>query len=626
MSRKSDKIRKDIKYLNKDFGEVREELISFTKNYYPQTYNDFNEASPGLMFIELVSAASDILSYYTDVQLRESLLTSVEEKINLFNIAHSLGFKPKFRTPASVDLDLFQLLPAAGTGGTTYPDFRYALQIDSGLKVQTNEGTEFRTLDSVDFNYSSSFDNTEISVYSLDDTGEVEYFLLKKSVRALSGTIVSRDYTFGSPKPYDKVVLPETNVLEVVDIYDSEGNQWYETPYLAQDLVPIAIPNLPYNDPYLANYRSSAPYLLRFKQTEHRFVTRYRKDELVEIQFGSGVGSELDEELVPNPLNVGIGLNYFERAVDLSIDPSNFLYTRTYGKAPSSTTLTIRYTTGGGIADNVGANEIRTITSSSITTPLGSLDNTVFQTITESIAVNNPMPACGGLYENNVESIRLNAMATFAAQNRAVTREDYIVRAYSMPVKFGAIAKAYVEPNQFLNLSTSTVDINQLALDFYILGYDENRNFTGLNAAIKFNLQNYLKQYRIMTDAINIKEAFVINIGIEFEIIIDETYNGNEVLLRCIDALKSYFDNSNMQIGQSIFKNTVLKEIALQEGVLSVASLSIYNLCDRSLGYSGNAYNIDNATRKNVIYPSLDPSIFEVKFPNRDIKGRVVNY
>jgi hypothetical protein len=620
-------IRKDVKYLNKDFGEFRKQLIDFTKNYFPETYNDFNESSPGMMFMELAAATGDILSFYTDIQLRESLLVTVEENINLFNIAHSLGHKPKFRTPASVDVDLFQLLPAKNNGTSIVPDFNYALQVDAGMVLTSETERTFRTVDSVDFNYSSSFDKTEITVYSIDNTGEVEYFLLKKNVRAVSGDIVTRTFAFDSPKPYDKIVLPETNVLEIIDIYDSDDNRWYETPYLAQDLIPISVPNLPYNDAHLANFRSTAPYLLQFKQTERRFVTRLRDNNLFEIQFGSGVSSEYDEELVPNPFNVGFGLDYFERVVDLSIDPKNFLYTKTYGKAPSNTTLTIRYTIGGNIEDNVGANSISTITSLNITTPQGNLDSATFNAVVQSVAVNNPHPASGALSRRSVEDVRRDALANFASQNRAVTKDDYIVRAYSMPVKYGSIAKVCLDlddslTNQMNNLS----DINYFGINLHCLGYDENKNFTKLNDAVKFNLLNYLKNYRMMTDSVTIKDAFIINIGIDFEIIVDEVYNSNEVLIRCINRLKEYFDNEKMDIGKPIFKNTVLKEIAQLEGVISVTNLEFFNLYDTNLGYSGNIYDINAATKRNIIYTSLDHSIFEIKYPNKDIRGRVVNY
>ena len=624
----NDKFKKEIKYLNKDFGGFRRELITFTRNYFPETYNDFNEASPGMMFIELAAAVGDVLSFYTDVQLRESLLLTVEENINLYNIAHSLGYSPKFRTPASADIDVFQLLPAIGTGEETRPDFRYALQIDGNALLSTENGIQLNTRDSIDFSYSSSLDPTDVTVYSIDSNGDVEYFLLRKSVKATSGTVRTDQYSFTSPRPYDKIVLPQTDVLEVIDIIDSDGNKWYETPYLAQDLIPVSMPNLPYNDAHLSNYRVTAPYLLKFKQTEYRFVTRYREDNLFEIQFGAGVSSELDEEIIPNPFNVGFGLDYFERAVDLSIDPKNFLYTRTYGKAPSDTTLTVRYTTGGGLEDNVEANTISSIDNINITTPVGNLDSTVFNTIVGSVAVNNPQPARGGVSRLNIESARMEAISNFAAQNRTVTKEDYIVRAYTMPTKFGTIAKACVEVDTLIPNLNSTIpwDFNPYGINLHVLGYDQNGNFSPLNDAIKYNLVNYLKQYRMLTDAVNIKTPYIINIGISFQIVVNEVFNSNEVLLKAIDAVKTLMSNDKMNINAPIFKNSILKEIANVQGVITVTSLDVYNLYDTTAGYSGNVYNLDMATKNSIIYPSMDACIFEVKFPNKDIKGKVINY
>jgi hypothetical protein len=626
MSKRSNLISKDVKYVNKDFGEFRQSLIDFSKNYFPDTYNDFNEASPGMMFIELASYVGDVLSFYTDIQLRESLLSTVQEKINLYNIANSLGFKPSLITGASVDLDIYQIVPSTGNGPNNKPDFKYALSIDSNLVATSGENVTFRTMESVDFRYSSSLDSTEISVYSIDNAGEVENYLFRKKVKAVSGTIISRQFSFASPKPYDKITLPENNVLEILSVTDSDGNKWYEVPYLAQDTIPIPIQNLPYNDQNLAQYRDSAPYLLTYLQTERRFVTRLRLDDRTEIQFGGGVSSEVDEEIVPNPFNVGSGLNYFERIVDLSISPENFLYTKTYGSAPSNTTLTVQYTIGGGIPDNVSANSITTITSINVLTPLGALDPTLYNSSVSSLVINNPEPARGGISDKPIETLREEAINHFASQNRAVTKDDYMVRCYTLPPKFGAVAKAHIERDvQTRAYGTFDFIPNPLSLNLYLLGYDNNKNFTPLNMAVKMNLKNYLLQYRMLTDAINIRDAFIINIAISFEILTSATYNSNEVLLQCLSNLRDYFSNDKMQIGQPIYISEVMCLIKDVQGVKNILAFDIHNKYKEDEGYSGNYYDIATATRNNILYPALDPSIFEVKYKNRDILGRVVN-
>ena len=615
-------VKKDIRYVNKDFSQFRESLIAFAKNYYPNTYNDFNETSPGMMFIEMASYVGDVLSFYTDTQLRESLLSQVEERGNLLTLASIFGSKPRSRTAANVKLDVFQLLPTAGSA----PDFSYALSFEPNAQITATNGRKYRTIESVDFRFSSSLDPTEVTVYQTS-SGNVQYYLLKKQVAAISGEIKTATYTFGNPKLYDKIALPDANVLEIIDVVDSDGNIWYETPYLAQDTLIDAIQNVPYNDPQLSVYRSSVPYLLKLRRTPRRFVTRLREDGLLEMQFGAGVSSDRDEELIPNPLNVGMGLTYFANSTDASIDPTNFLYTKTYGLAPQNTTLSIRYSIGGGVIDNVSVNTINELTRTSInyTNATETLDSGILTTIQNSLVFNNSVPAIGGADERDVETLRLDAMANFATQNRVVTKEDYIVRCYGMPAKFGTVHKAYVVPDD--QIQTANLDTripNSMAIDLYVLGYDGNRNLTPLNQAIKENLRNYLSQYRMLTDAINIKDAFIINFGIDYEIIVRPNYNASEVLLRCTDYLKKKFDIDKMQINQPLFISNLFSELDSIDGVQTVVNVAFKNLYDSTSGYSNNVYSFEAATRNGIVYPSLDPAIFEIKYPNQDIRGRAV--
>jgi hypothetical protein len=620
-------VKKDVKYLNKDFAQFRQNLITFAKQYFPNTYNDFNESSPGMMFIEMASYVGDVLSYYADQQFRESVLSTAQEDANVLMLSQLYGYKPKLNAPAIVKLDVYQLVPAIGTGTNARPDYRYALSLRGNMQVQSENGTKFRTLQPVDFSFSSSYDPTDVSVYEIDNSGNVQYYLFKKQVQAISGEIKTSTFTFGNPKPYDKITLPETNVLDVVSVTDDDGNTWYETDYLAQDTIFEDIANIPFNDPTLSQYRSTVPYILKLRRTPRRFVTRVRADYRTELQFGSGVSSDADEEIIPNPKNVGMGLDYLSRTTTSNIDPSNFLYTSTYGLAPNNVTLTVQYTIGGNITDNVSVNTITTINSVTYNTntEIYGLD---LSFVKSSVAVNNPEAATGGKTRDSIESIRQNALANFAAQNRAITREDYIARTYSMPVKYGSVAKAYIigDAQQDTNDRDYPRDTisNPLALNLYVLSYDSNKNLTAPNEAIRENLRTYLSNYRMLTDAINIKTAYIVNIGIEFEVIPTPNANSNEVLLRCVNRLKQMFDNDRMQINGPINISNIISEIDRLEGVQSVPRLEIVNLFDMNKGYAGNVYDISAATKNGIVYPSLDPCIFEIKYPNSDIKGRVV--
>ena len=623
--------KKNISYLNKDFGQFRKNLIDFTKQYFPNTYNDFHESSPGMVFVELAAYVGDVLSYYTDTNLKESMLEQATERSNIYDIAKTLGYKPKNVVPAHVTLDIYQLLPAKGSGATVSPDFSFALNILSGLIVnQTNGNAKFRTTDSVDFNYSSSLSPTEITVYEIDSvTKQPTYFLLKKQVDAVSGDIKQAEYSFGSPIAYDKILLPDANIIEIISVTESDGDAWYEVPYLAQDTIFEEAVNLAENDPELSIYRANVPSLLKLKKTAKRYISRIRSDNKIELQFGSGVSEDHDTELIPNPTNVGNGLLSVRNEIDIDIDPSNFLYTRAYGQAPANTTLTVQYSVGTGLSDNVEANVLTKISEIKFNDDVNSSTNvSSLNFIKNTVTVNNPGPASGARTADSLQDIKNNALANFATQARLVTREDYIIRTYSMPAKFGSIAKAYIIPDDQISQKDmqQTRIANPLAMNLYVLGFNQNKQLTHLNDAVKENLKTYLDHYRILTDAVNIKNAFIINIGIQFEITVLSNYNSNEVLLNCINALKTYFSIDRWQINQPIVKSDVSNILASVSGVQNIVNVVFNNLYDTEFNYSGNVYDLNASTKNGIIYPSLDPSIFELKFPDQDIKGRVVTH
>jgi hypothetical protein len=623
--------KKDISYLGKDFNQFRKNLIDFAQQYFPTSYTDFNQSAPGSLFLEMSAYVGDVLSYYMDVNLRESLLDQATEPTNIFDIAKNLGYQPKNVVPAYVTLDVYQLLPAIGTGANIRPDFDYAVTIKPGMRVQSVAGTSiFRTLDSIDFAFSSSYDTTEVTIYESDPATKLPtYYLLKKQVMAVSGDIKTATFSFTTPLAYDKVVLPESNIIEIVSVTETDGDNWYEVPYLAQDTIFEEVPNLLENDPELSPYRASAPNLLKLKKTAKRFITRLRSDNRLELQFGSGISDNNDQEIIPNPTNVGNGLAALRKNVDVNIDPSNFLYTKTYGQAPSNTTLTVTYTVGNGIVDNVPAGVLTNIVFVEYSDDINSTANASTSTFIKStLAVTNVNPATGAKTSDTLEDIKNNALANFATQNRLVTRDDYIIRCYSMPAKFGSVAKAYIVPDDQLSQQSFEQSriANPLAMNLYILGFNQEKQLTALNQAVKENLKNYLNHYRILTDAINIKDAFIINIGVQFEISVLSNYNSNEVLLKCIEAIKTYFNIDRWQINQPIMKSDVTNLLGNVKGVQSVVNVTFNNLYDTALNYSGNIYDLSAATKNGIIYPSLDPSIFEVKFPNKDIKGRVINY
>ena len=613
-------VTRDINYLNKDFNTFRNTLINYAKTYFPSTYNDFTPSSPGMMFMEMASYVGDVMSFYLDNQIEETFVEYARENKNLFSLAYMLGYKPKVTSVATTTIDVYQQIPALGSSPFN-PDFSYCVSLAENTIINNNVsgGPTFLIQDSVDFSFSSSYDPTEVSVYSING-GNPEYYLLKKTRKAISATINTTTFSFGNYQAYPTVTLNQANIIGILDITDSEGNKWYEVPYLGQELVPMSVRNVNTNDPNFVG--NNVPYLLKYKKEPKRFVTRFLDATTLQLQFGSGNPSDTAELITPNPDNVGLGLPYEQDKLTTAFDPSNFLYTETYGIAPVNTTLTVRYLTGGGAAANAPANTLTNLNTGTIRFLNSNLNTAVASYVYNSVATNNSLAADGGGDGDSVEQIRQNSLLQFQTQQRNVTQDDYLVRALSMPSDYGSISKVYATSQKVNSLLPGQTPSS---VDLYVLSQDINGFLTTASAALKQNLVTYLSQYRIVNDSINIKDAFIVNIGVNFEIISLPNYNSNNVLFLCINALKTYFNTKNWQINQPIIMRDLYLLLDAIEGVQTVKNIQITNLAGTNLGYSQYSYDINGATINNIIYPSVDPCIFEVKYPDSNIQGKVVN-
>ena len=612
-------VRRNIQYLNKDFTELRAGLINYARTYFPTTYNDFSPSSPGMMFMEMAAYVGDILSFYLDNQIQENFLQYARQTNNLYELAYMFGYKPNVTQVATVEVDFYQQVPK---NYLNQPDFDYALYVPENTTVLSSASgsLSFLIQDPIDFSVSSSGDPTEITVYQT--TGAVvNFYLLKKTRKAISSNLNSTTFSFTNPEQFATVEISSPNIVGILDIVDSDGNIWYEVDYLAQDTVFDSIKNTNVNDPNLSQYQGDTPYLLQLKGVQRRFTTRFLNSTILQLQFGAGTSNDTDEEILPNPDNVGLGLPFEKDKLTTAFSPSNFVFTKTYGIAPSNTTLTVRYLTGGGVGANVPANTVTTI-SSTVTFLNNNLNASTANTVFNSLIANNPAAADGGGDGDTTDEIRQNASANFATQLRNVTQDDYLVRALSLPAKYGVISKAYIEPTKAQSVASGAA---ASILDLYVLSFDINTKLRTASVALKQNLSTYLSQYRMVNDSINIKDAFIINIGINFDIIVLPNFNSNEVLTRCILAMQNFFTIDKWQINEPIILRDLYVILDEVEGVQTVKNITISNKVGTALGYSQFAYDIAGATINNVVYPSLDPMIFEVKYPNTDIQGRVVN-
>jgi len=617
---------KQIQYLNKDFDGFKQKLLEFAQVYYPETYNDFSETSAGMMLIEMASYVGDVLSYYGDNQVQENFLEFAKQRDNLLALAYNHGYFPQVTNAATTDVDIYQTLPATTEGGLVQPDFNYAMILSEGSQIQSSNNTSvfFYIEDKVDFTISGSADPTDVSVYSIDSNNQPNFYLLKKKAKATAGTLKTKTFTFTNPQRFSTVEIEDTNIIEVVKMTDSDSNRWYEVPYLAQETIFDTQTNIAANDPLLYQYDETTPYLLKIKKAPRRFIKRFKSNNKLEIQFGPGVSSNPDEIITPNSDNIGLGLPYGTDKLTTAWDPANFLYTKTYGLAPSNTTLTVEYLVGGGATSNVTAQSLTILSSGDVTFFGSNLDSTLQSTVRNSLAFTNDKPAIGGANGDTNEDIRRKSIAQYPTQLRTVTLDDYSIRSLSLPSKYGKISKVYVSQEDGRRNKTQEERYDTNALALYLLSNNSQGNLTVADPALKENLKTFLGEYRMLTDAVRIKDAFVINIGVEFDIIVQPNFNNRLIINNCIDALKAYFDIDKWQINQPILINNVRNVIDNVEGVQTVKSLQIVNRVGESNGYSKYAYDVPGSTINEILYPSLDPSIFELRYPDTDIKGRIV--
>jgi hypothetical protein len=594
---------KDIKYINKTFSDFKNSLNEFAKIYFPNTYNDFSEASPGNMFIEMVSYVGDVSSFYIDAQIQENFLNLAKERESLYNLAYSFGYRPKLSYAATTKLDIYQLIPS----NSGIIDMSYALVIPANTSVRSNiDFSPFITTDDIDFSSTASAD---ISYYNED------FFIVKKSVSVISAEIKTTTANFSPNSKFASTTIQDSNLIQILEVTGSDGDKWYEVPYLAQESIFEPINNA-------TSGSTGIDYLIKIKRVPKRFVTRVKSTGSIELQFGAGVSTKLDTEIIPTLDNINLGLvpsisNNIE-----NYNKASTFFTKNYGIAPSGD-LHIKYLVGGGLQSNVDANTLTSLdtTNASNWFKYNPSNPEVKNSIINNLLVSNSEPATGGRGGDTIEEIRLNTLNSYTSQNRAVTKEDYIVRTLSLPSQYGNIAKAYISQETYNNTG-NLLSENPLGLDLYILAYNSNKKIVQANDTLKNNLKTYLNEYRIVTDSITIKNAFYINLAINFEINSDPSYNNRELLANCISQIKEYFDISSWQINQPIILSEINALLLKVPGVRSVHKVEIINKYGGD--YSPYGYDIHAATKNGILYPSIDPSIFEIRFPDNDINGRII--
>jgi len=605
---------KNISYLNKSFPEFKSALQQYAKTYFPTTYNDFSEATPGNLFIEMASYVGDVMSFYIDTQVQENFLLYTKEKENLYAQAYVMGYRPKASYASTTIVDIYQLIPSINNSGVITPDFNtYGLIIPVNTSLTSNStGTKFITTQEIDFTDTGS---AEISFV------DNNFYLFKKQTSVISAEIKNTTISVPTNQKFTTVNISDTNILQILNVTGSDGNIFYEVPYLAQSSIFKTIANPTYST-------DQVPYLLQLQKVPRRFVSRILSDNTLQLEFGAGLSlDKTDSQILPTSDNIQSGNVPGISLLNNNYNKASVFFTQEYGLVPSGS-LTVKYLVGGGITSNIPGNDLTTIDTSGIYFKNGNPGGAISTTVLSSVVSNNPNPSSGGRNGDTSEEIRQNSLYSYSTQLRAVTKDDYIVRALSMPAEYGVVSKAYISQDIYQN-PQQTVAFNQqnnpLSLNLCVLSYNSNKQLSQATTTLKENLATYLNQYRMVTDAINIKNAYYINIGINFDICILSGYSNKEVLTNCVSVLQDHFNIDNWQINQPIVISDITSKLVQVKGVKSVIKLEITNKQDSTGNtYSQYGYDIEGATRSGNIYPSLDPAIFEVRYPNTDIQGRVV--
>lgn len=629
---------RNISYTGKNFDDFRSQLIEFARNYFPDSYSDFSEASPGMMFIEMASYVGDVLSFYGDIQLQETFLEYAKNPANLYAIAYMMGYRPKVTSVSEVELTVTQEIPAKEVGSGSYePDWEYAARLPEYTQIRSNsrDNVSFLLKEPLDFSFSSSYNPTEVVVVEREETTRLEepavivpdHYEITKKAKAFSGELRTTTRHFGTYEKFPTIEIKDSNIVGIIKVkkVGDDTEEWVEVPTLGQDTI--------FSEEVNENSeRDRTRYILTLKKVPRRFTTRFTLNRNLQVQFGAGadlndsakVPENENQSILPNPilLEPGVQDTILEH-YDTAYDPSNFLFSKSYGVVPINEDLEFTYIVGGGLQSNVPAYTI---------SELGTGFSYTYPNATQAISsrpvirVINEKASTGGRSGDSLEEVRQNALKAFAEQKRVVTLKDFTVRSLSMPQKFGNISKVYATKEP-LSEKSSILSQNPLAITLYVLGQDAEGHLSILSDTVKNNLKTYLSQYMMITDAVDIRDAFVVNFKIRYDITLRPGFVAQDVLLKCDQKIEEYFRLDRRSINQPIMLTDLYTILDRVTGVQTVSNIVVSNIYDPTgEKYSKYSYDMEAATKNRVVYPSYDPCIFELKYPGDDISGRAITY
>lgn len=590
-----------IKYTSRDYASIKNDLVEYAKRYYPDNFKDFNDASFGALMLDSVAYVGDILSFYLDYQANESFLDTALEYNNVLRHGKALGFKLQRGYSATGLISLYIMVPADSFG--TSPDLSYMPVLKRGAQFSSTEGTIFTLTENIDFSDPAN----EIVVARVNSTtGVPTYYALKAMGQLISGILEQERVTIGEFEKFLRIKLGNTNITEIVSMFDSEGHRYIEVNYLSQNIVYSAVSNR-------GSTNTQATSILKALPVARRYVVEHELDGTY-LQFGYGSDSEIFNDSVADPSELILKVHGRKYITDPSLDPTNLLATDKFGIAPANTILTVTYRTNTSNTVNASVG--------SITAPIApnfsfkdriNLDSSKMQSVIDSLESSNEERVIGSVAVPDIDELRHRIKNGFAAQNRAVTKQDYIIASYSMPPQFGAIKRCTIIKDH---------DSFKRNLNFYVVSESKSEKLVETNSTVKENLKTWLNGYKMINDTIDILDAKIVNIGIEFRVMGQSEVNKYDVLSAATSELQRAFD-MDFDISESISITRIFKILNFIPGVVDTLDVRFTN---KSGGlYSGYGFSIDqNTSADGRMLIAPEDVIFEIKYPTKDIRGTIV--
>jgi len=589
-----------VKYTARDFDSIKRELVEYAKRYYPTTYKDFNEASFGSLMIDTVAYIGDMLSFYMDYQANESFIDTSIEYNNVIRHARRLGYNFRGNPTATGVGTFFVMVPATTTGA---PDTTYMPTLKRASMFASSNGTQYILNEDVDVGH----ENNETVVARVNETtGLPTWFAVKAHGQLISGILAQLVIPVGNFEKFRRIEIEANDVAEIIEVVDTEGHSYYEVDYLSQNVI-----YKPVKNPNYSGADGAVQHLLKPFVTPRRFVVEQEAGRTF-IQFGYGSDNEMTDASMFEPSDVVLNRSFRNYVTEASFDPNRLLENDKFGIAPSNTTLTITYRLNTSDSVNASVGAITKIDRAFLKFPRAAVEGTNTTIVRNNIEVTNDEPIVGDVTYPTSEEVRRRVVDTYAVQNRAVTKQDYQTIVYMMPPQFGAIKRCSIKQDH---------DSFKRNLNLYVISEGSGGNLVTTNNVIKENLKMWLNNYKMMNDTIDILDANVINIGIDFHVQGSLEYSKEEILMNCLRALRSKY-KFTFELGEPFSIAKVYQILNATKGVEDTVDVRISHKV--GITYSNIPFNIKDNTDASGRYLAIpDDYIFEIRYGTSDIQGVV---